>query len=359
MANLGETIRAIYPADQQMMEKAQAHQQNIAKPRGSLGRLEELAIKIAGMRGTLFPGWEQKLNIIMAADHGVEAEGVSASPRAVTWQVTYNFLRGKTAASHLSRHAGARMLVVDMGIDYDLPDHPLLIRESLGHGTQNMVHGPAMSRETAITAIETGMRLIEEQVAQGLDLIAIGEMGIGNTTASAAVICALTGMPPAEVVGRGSGVDDAGLRRKIAVVERSLTVNKPNPDDAIDVLSKVGGFELAGLTGVILGAAAHRLPVILDGYISGAVALLAAKLAPATRDYMLAGHLSSEGGHRHVLQLLDLSPILQLDMRLGEGTGALLALQVVEAALKLHRLMPTWNDASIFDYPAQIEQAGE
>jgi len=240
-------------------------------------------------------------------------------------------------------------VVVDVGVAVDLPPHPRLVSRKVGYGTASLAAGPAMSREQAIQAVEVGIEVVEAEVAKGLDVVGTGDMGIGNTTPSSAIVAAITGAPVAAVTGRGTGLDDAGLARKVAVVERALAVNRPNPRDALDVLAKVGGFEIGGLAGVMIGAAANRVAVVVDGFISGAAALIAAGLAPAAVPYMIAGHLSVEGGHACALEHLRLRPVLDLQMRLGEGTGAALAISVVEAATKVLAEMATFTEAGVSD----------
>jgi nicotinate-nucleotide--dimethylbenzimidazole phosphoribosyltransferase len=283
----------------------------------------------------------------MAGDHGVTAEGVSAYPQEVTAQMVANFLQGGAAISVLARHAGARVVVVDMGVAADLPPHPGLIIRKIARGTANMALGPAMSREQALASLEAGAQVCLGEISKGLDILATGDMGIGNTTPSAAIAVALTGLPVEEIAGRGTGVDEAGLRRKIDAIHRSLEVNHPDPQDGLDVLSKVGGFEIGGLAGAILAAAAHRRPVIIDGFISTAAAMLAVCLAPEARHYLIAAHTSMERGHHHMMEWLGVRPLLDLQMRLGEGTGAVLAMSLVEASCKILNEMATFGEAGI------------
>ncbi len=343
------TIPPLHPGAQ---SAAHARQETLTKPPGSLGRLEELSIQLAAITGQARPSVARKAVIVMAADHGVTAEGVSAYPAAVTPQMVLNFLRGGAAINVLARQAGARVVVVDIGVaaDIDLTEAqraaPLYTRK-IAYGTQNMAHRPALTREQAEAAIAEGLDVVNTEIANGLDLVGTGDMGIGNTTASAALTAALTGLPAAQVTGRGTGVDEAGLARKIAAIERALAVNQPNPHDPLDVLSKVGGLEIAGLAGVILGAAARRVPVVLDGFISGAAALVAARLAPGVQPYLIAGHQSVEIGHRVILTELGLRPLLDLDLRLGEGTGAALAFHLVEAAARILNEMATFAEAGV------------
>lgn len=347
MKHIIDTISVIPAPDQAAMTAARARQDTLTKPPGSLGRLEELSIQLAGVTGQPQPRVERKAVIVMAGDHGVTAESVSAYPAAVTPQMVLNFVRGGGAINVLARQAGARVVVVDVGVAADLDPQPGLALRKVAPGTQNLALGPAMTYEQTVRAIEVGLDIVEAEVAKGLDLIATGDMGIGNTTPSAAMVAALTGRPVAQVTGRGTGLDDAGLARKVAVIERALIVNRPDPRDPFDVLMKVGGLEIAGLVGVILGAAARRLPVVVDGFISGAAALVAVELAPAVKPFLIAAHRSVELGHRVVLEHLGLRPLLDLDLRLGEGTGAVLALHLVEAAARILNEMATFAEAEV------------
>jgi nicotinate-nucleotide--dimethylbenzimidazole phosphoribosyltransferase len=326
---------------------ASARQAVLTKPPGSLGRLESLSVQLAGITGKLRPSMARKAVIVMAADHGVSAEAVSAYPAAVTPQMVLNFVRGGAAINVLARQADARVVVVDIGVDADLSGEAGLRHCKIARGTQNMAQGPAMTRSQAEAAILVGLDVIEAELALGLDLVATGDMGIGNTTPSAAIVAVITGAPVAEVTGRGTGVDDAGWARKVGVIERALAINQPNPADALDVLAKVGGLEIAGLAGVMLGAAAQRVPVLVDGFISGAAALIAVGLDPAVKPYLIAAHQSVEIGHRRALEHLGLHPLLNLDLRLGEGTGAALAFHIVEAAARLLDEMATFDEAGV------------
>jgi nicotinate-nucleotide--dimethylbenzimidazole phosphoribosyltransferase len=347
MGLLEQTVSRIAPLDSDAMALARARQHRLTKPPGSLGRLEELSIRIAGIQRRPRPDVTRKAVFVMAADHGVVAQGVTAYPQAVTAQMVANFAAGGAAINVLARYTGARVLVVDMGVACDITRCDGLISKKVAYGTRDLSCGPAMSRDQARCAVEAGIEVLESELERGLDLVAAGDMGIGNTTASAAVIAAITRQLPASVAGRGTGVDDAGLSRKIAVIEQALSCNKPDPDDALDVLSKLGGFEIGGLAGLIIAGAADRIPVVIDGVISGAAALVATGLAPQARDYLIAGHLSTEPGHRAALTHLDLEPLLDLGMRLGEGTGAALAMGIVEAAVKTLNEMATFEQAGV------------
>ena len=337
----------IPPLDENAMREAESRQARLTKPAGSLGRLEELSIRVAGMTGTLDPPLRSPVIFTLAADHGVSAEGVSAYPREVTAQMVLNFLRGGAAINVLAREVGARVVVADFGVDAELPADPDLHAVKVRRGTASITGGPAMSVEEAERSIATGRELVR---AADPDVILTGDMGIGNTTASAAVICALTGLAPRDVVGRGTGVDDAGLQRKIDAVSRALEVNADAiASGPVEVLAAVGGLEIGGLAGVILEGAERRKPVIVDGFISGAAALLAAAIDPAVTGYLIASHRSHERGHGAVLDRLELSPLLDLDLRLGEGTGAALALPIVRAAMRLLNDMATFDEAGVSD----------
>ncbi len=342
-------LPAIPLLDGAAAEAARARQASLTKPPGSLGRLEALAVQLAAITGQARPSVARKAVIVMAGDHGVTQAGVSAYPSDVTAQMVLNFLHGGAAINVLARQAGARVVVVDVGVAADLPDHPGLLRRKVARGTANMTLGPALTRAQAEAAVLVGLDTVAAEIDAGLDLLATGDMGIGNTTPSAAIVAALTGAPVAQVTGRGTGVDEAGLARKVAAIETALRVNQPDPADALDVLAKVGGLEIAGLAGVMIGAAARRVPVVIDGFISGAAALIAAGLAPAATGYMIAAHRSVEIGHRVLLDYLGLTPLFDLDLRLGEGTGAALAFHLVEAAARLHNEMATFAEAGVSD----------
>ena len=347
MRTLEQVLQGIKPLDEKAMAAARARQDTLTKPLGSLGRLEELSIKLAGMRGEPIPRLHHKAIITMAADHGVVAEGVSAYPQAVTPQMVLNFLRGGAGINVLARHVGASIIVVDMGVASDIEPHTALLSRKIACGTQNMARGPAMTREQAIKAIKVGLEIVDKESQKGLDIVGTGDMGIGNTTPSSAITAAITGEQVAKVTGRGTGIDDKQLEHKVKVIERALKVNKPNPDDALDVLSKVGGFEIGGICGVILGAAAQRIPVVIDGFVSGAAALIAVGLSPRVKDYLIASHCSVEIGHKVLLRHLGLKPILDLELRLGEGTGAALGISLVEAAARILAEMATFAEAGV------------
>lgn len=346
-ARLDELIRKIRPLDRQAMQQARLRQDTLTKPLGSLGRLEELSIQMAGIQARRLPGIAHKAVIVMAGDHGVVAEGVSAYPQEVTSQMVQNFLAGGAAINVLARQAGARVVVVDMGVAAELPAHPDLRAAKIAPGTANIARGPAMSVRQALQALLAGAAIVVEQARLGLDVLATGDMGIGNTTPSAAIAAAVLGKDPDEIAGRGTGVDEAGLQRKVGAIRRALQVNQPDPNDGLDLLAKVGGFEIGGLAGAILAAAAERKAVIVDGFISTAAAMIAALLAPEVRGYLIAAHSSRELGHHLMMDWLGLEPLLDLRMRLGEGTGAALAMSLVEAACRVLSEMATFDEAGV------------
>lgn len=345
--SLTETIHRIRPLDEAAMQAARQRQDQLTKPQGSLGRLEELSVQLAGIYRQPMPTIKDKVIVTMAGDHGVVAEGVSAFPQEVTPQMVYNFLNGGAAINVLARHVGARIVVVDMGVASDFEPHPSLVIKKVAKGTANMTQGPAMTRAQAEQALLAGVEVVEAEIARGLDIVGTGDMGIGNTTPSAAIAAALTGESPARIAGRGTGVDDEGFKRKVSAIERALAVNQPNPKDGLDVLAKVGGFEIGGLAGVILGAAANGKPVMVDGFISTAAAMIAVAVAPAVRPYLISAHRSKEIGHGIMLDWLGLKPLFDLDMRLGEGTGAALGISVAEAACKILADMATFGEAGV------------
>jgi len=327
------------------MRAARERQSRLTKPAGSLGRLEELSIRIAGMTGKLDPPLDDAVVFTLAADHGVADEGVSAYPADVTAQMVANFLRGGAAINVLARAAGARVVVADLGVKSDVAAAEGLVSRKIRRGTANITRGPAMSLDEARAAIEAGRALVREHRP---DIAITGDMGIGNTTASAAIVCALTGLDPDAVVGRGTGVDDSGLERKRHAVRDALRVNaRAIAIGPAETLAAVGGLEIAGLVGVILESARSRKPVIIDGFISGAAALVASRMAPGATDFMIASHRSHELGHGAVLEQLGLKPLLDLDLRLGEGTGGALALSIVRASMRLLNEMATFEDAGV------------
>jgi len=337
---------SVVPPDTAAMELARTRQQQLTKPAGSLGRLEDIAVQIAGITRQALPRIQRKTVIIMAGDHGVTNEGVSAYPAAVTPQMVHNFLQGGAAINALAQYVGARIIVVDVGVAVDL-SHPNLLSRKVAFGTANMALEPAMTQAHMLEAIQVGIDVCDAVLEQGVDLVATGDMGIGNTTASSAITAALLQTPVALVTGRGTGINDEQLAHKIRVIERALERNAPDTANPLDVLMKVGGLEIAGLVGVIVAAASRHIPVVIDGFISGAAALVAGELNPLIREYLLAGHTSVERGHRLILERLGLSPLLDLKLRLGEGTGAVLAMSIIEAALHAHCEMATFEEAGV------------
>ena len=344
---LSSTIEMIKPMDKKVMAEARSRQDTLTKPWGSLGRLEELSVQLAGIQGQPIPQIRHKAIITMAGDHGVVVEGVSAYPQEVTAQMVYNFLGGGAGINVIARQVGARIVVVDMGVADDFEVNPQLVSGKVALGTQNMALGPAMTEEQAVRAIETGIGLVTTEVTKGLDIVGTGDMGIGNTTAASSICAVMTGKPAAEVTGRGTGVSNSQWKHKVEVIERALALNHPDSKNLLDVLAKVGGFEIGGLAGVILGAAAHRIPVVIDGFVSGAAALIATGLSSELGAFLIPAHVSTEPGHRLLLNHLGLEPLLDLKMRLGEGTGAALGIFLAETAAKVLAEMPTFAEAGV------------
>jgi len=345
-SRLSRLVDRIAPLDVTAGEAVQRHLDSLTKPPGSLGRLEEIAWRLAVLRGGR-PRVERPVLFTFAADHGVVTEGVSAYPQSVTAQMVENFVRGGAAVNVLANDAGARVIVADFGIVNPVAPSAALVQCRIGAGTANMALAPAMSRDQALRAIQAGAALAEEAIAEGADLLGTGEMGIGNTTAASAITAAVTGAPPATVTGRGTGIDEGAWRRKVQVVERALALNRPDGRDAVDVLTKVGGFEIGGLAGLMLVGAAERVPVIVDGFISTAAALLAVTLAPAAGSVLFASHRSVEPGHAVALAHLGLVPYLDLSLRLGEGTGAALFIHLARAAARIYAEMATFKAAGV------------
>jgi nicotinate-nucleotide--dimethylbenzimidazole phosphoribosyltransferase len=342
---IDDLVSAIPDLDEQAAARARARIDAKTKPRGSLGRLEELFCRLAAITGREPLERLDKAIVVMAGDHGVVEEGVSAYPREVTAQMLFNFAAGGAAVNQLARVAGARLLVVDMGTVR--PTGAAGVREvRIGAGTRNFTRAPAMTREACERALRAGAAIADELARAGVGLIGLGDMGIGNTTAASALTAAFTGLAPEEVTGRGTGVDDAGWRRKVDVVRRGVEMHRGG--DAVDTLARLGGFEIAGLCGVVFGAAARRLPVVVDGFIATSAAACAARIAPRAGGYLLASHRSVEVGHRALLAALRLDPLFDLGMRLGEGTGAALAMTFVDAAVALEG-MATFADAQVSD----------
>ncbi len=342
-----ETIKKIITIKADFAEIAQKRLDNLIKPQGSLGRLEEFAKKLVAITENLMPELNKKVIFTFVGDHGVTDEGVSAYPKEVTKQMVFNFLRGGAGINVLARHAGAEVVVVDIGVDYEFENLDGLISKKVVMGTKNMRKGPAMTRQEALRCIEVGMDLANEYALKGYKIFGTGDMGIGNTTPSSAIAAVLTGKSVSEVTGRGTGIGDDVLMKKIRVIEDAIYLNKPSTSDPIDVLSKVGGAEIGGIAGLIIGAASQKIPVVIDGFISTAGALIAYCLEPKTKDYMIAAHISVEIGHKALLEKIGLRPIFDLDLRLGEGTGSALAMLMIEAGLKIYKEMATFSEAGV------------
>jgi nicotinate-nucleotide--dimethylbenzimidazole phosphoribosyltransferase len=346
---LEATYQKIFPQDTSFRDQATDHLDQLTMPHWALGDLMDLAVDLAGMTRSLNPPVERKTVVVMVGDHGVTAEGVSKYPSEVTAQMVYNFVAGGAGINALAGQARAGVEVVDMGAAADFSDlitKKAIRSKKIAAGTNNIAHGPAMTRTHAVLAVEAGIEVANE-LSSAVDIFATGDMGIGNTTPSTAIAAVLTGKPVAELTGRGTGLDDKELQQKIEVIERVLDVNRPDAADAMDVLAKVGGFEIGGIAGLILGAAAHRKPVVVDGFISTAGALIAMGLEPFTRDYIICAHRSVEPGHKAMQEKLGCRPLLDLNMRLGEGTGAALALNLVEAAKAVLTEVATFADAGV------------
>jgi nicotinate-nucleotide--dimethylbenzimidazole phosphoribosyltransferase len=333
--------------DTQSAEKARIHQNQLTKPVGSLGMLETLSIQLAGITGKEHPNFRQKEVIVMAADHGITQQGVSAYPADVTAQMVKNFLTGGAAVTVLARQAKAAVTIVDIGVNYNFGNIPGLLNRKIAWGTKNFLNEPAMTRAQAEEAIQVGIEVVNQRISDGMDLVATGEMGIGNTTPSSAITAVYTNLSVEKVTGRGTGIDDSGLNAKIKIISQALAFHQPSIQDPVDVLSKIGGLEIAGLAGVILGAAAQRVPIVLDGFISGAAALIAVEMSPAVKPFLIASHQSEEIGHAAILQKLGLKPLLNLGMRLGEGTGSVLAFHLIEAATRILNEMATFQEAGV------------
>lgn len=347
---LQDVIEGIKPVSRDWRTRARSRLDDLAIPIGSLGRLLDLAEQLAAIKETLKPSVGKKAIVTMAGDHGVAEEGVSTCPQEVTSQMVYNFVAGGAGINVLADVAGAMVTVVDMGVARDFEDlvaRGKILSRKVGYGTRNMLKGPAMTGEQAVLALEAGINIAGGLVREGVELLGTGDMGIGNTTPSSAIFAALSGLPVRVVTGRGAGISEEMLEHKVQVIQKALDVNKPDPADPLDVLAKVGGFEIGGIAGVILGAAFHKAPVVVDGFISTAGALLARRIAPDAVDYMIAGHCSMEYPHRMMLEELGLIPVLNMNMRLGEGTGAALAMCIVEGAAAVIGKMMTFEECGV------------
>lgn len=343
---LEKTIGKIEALCEDSMKQARERLDSLIKPPQSLGCLEEIAVQLAGITGNPRPQIKDRTVILMGGDHGVVEEGISAAPQEITWQMMLNFSKGGAGISVLSRLAGAKLVVVDMGVASSVPI-PGALNYKVHPGTGNIAKGPAMTKEEAVKALEAGIEIALNEISEGAGILALGDMGIGNTTPSGAILAALSGCSIADAAGRGTLVNDEILEKKINVIKRALEINRPDPENGLDVLAKVGGLEIAGLAGVNLGAASQRVPVMVDGFIATAAAMISAKLAPASRQYMIASHLSAEHGHYLMLKHLGLTPMLHMNMRLGEGTGAVLGFHMVEAATRILNEMHSFAEAGV------------
>lgn len=344
---LQDALNCIRPVDHDLVYKTQKRLDRLTKPPGSLGRLEEFACRYVAITGREAPRFNKKVIYTFAGDHGVVQEGVSAYPKEVTYQMVYNFLRGRAGINVLANHIGADVRVVDMGVDHIFEDAKGLIKKKIGMGTRNMAAGPAMTREECIKALEVGIELAQKGLEEGVDIIGTGDMGIGNTTPSSAITAVLTGKPAAYVTDRGTGIGDKAYKRKMRLIEHSIAINRPNASDPVDVLAKVGGYEIAGIAGLIIGASAHRIPVVIDGFISSAAALVSVSLKMEISQYLFFSHLSVEKGHLAIIQRIGINPLFDLNLRLGEGTGACLGISLVEAGVKILTEMSTFGEAGV------------
>ena len=342
-----EAIASVPELRSEWQQRAVQRLNSLTKPLGSLGRLEEIATRVVAIREELRPNCSSQVIFTMAADHGVTDEGVSAYPKGVTRQMVLNFLSGGAAINVLCRHLGIDVTVVDIGVEGDTSELPGLAKRKVAPGTRNMARGPAMNAAEMYRALEVGIELASDAADSGRTLIGTGEMGIGNTTAASAIAAVLTGLPVAQVTGPGTGLDHAGIRHKVEVIERAMAVNHPDPSDPLQVLERVGGLEIAGLTGLVLGGAARRIPMVVDGFISTAAAAIACAVQPRVRDFLFAAHRSSEPGHEALLKFIGQAPLLDLRMRLGEGTGAALCMVLIESAIKLLNEMATFSSAGV------------
>ena len=341
------TLARIKPVNSGLLAQAQARLDNKTKPPGSLGRLEEFARRVVAINSSPEPDLSKKVVFTFAGDHGIVEEGVSLYPKEVTSQMVFNFLAGGAGVNVLARHVGAEVRVVDVGVDFDFENAPGMIHRKVARGTQNFAKGPAMTRDEALAALQVGIDLADGCKTEGIGLVGTGEMGIGNTSPSSAIIAAISGISVRDLTHRGTGINDAALEHKIRVIEQGLELNKPDGADPLDVLTKVGGLEIAAIAGLVLGCAANSIPVVIDGFISTAGALIASELHPHVRDYIFAAHKSVEIGHSFMLERIAVRPILDLDFRLGEGTGAALAMGLIDAGVKVLKEMATFEQAGV------------
>ena len=344
---ISQTLEKIQPVSSNLLDKAQAHLDSLTKPPSSLGKLEELAKRYVAIQNNESPTLKKISTVVFAADHGVTAEGISAYPSEVTAQMVINFLNKGAAVNVLANHINAEVTIVDIGVNFQFESHPHLLDRKIALGTKNFSKEPSMTRSQAETSIVTGIEIATESAKKGIDILTTGEMGIGNTTPSSAIFSILGNTPVEYVTGRGTGIDDSTLTKKISIIIKGIDLHKPDPDDPIDILAKVGGFEIGGIAGLILGAAAQKIPVVVDGFISGAGAALALKMSPSAGDYIFPSHRSTEPGHKIFFELLGYPPLFDLNMRLGEGTGALLAVNLIQSAIKIYKEMATFQSAGV------------
>ena len=344
-----EIVKNIKPLNKILLEQTQERLNNLTKPLGSLGQLEDIAKQLVAIIGKDKQVLKTKTIFTLAGDHDVAEEGISAYPKEVTQQMVYNFINGGAGVNVLARHVGARVVVVDMGVGEKLQVKSEKLKvKKVAYGTRNFTKGPAMTEEEAIKSIEAGIEIVEEEIKNsGIELIGTGDMGIGNTTPSAAIASVVCNVEPETVTGRGTGINDKVLQNKIDVIKRGIEKNKPDSNNGIDILSKLGGYEIGGLAGIMIAGASHRIPVVIDGFISGAAALVADKISPLAKQYWIAAHCSTEPGHKIMLEYLNLRPLLNLNMRLGEGTGSALAMNLIDASLKILNEMATFDSAGV------------
>ena len=344
---ISQTLDQIEPVSVELKKKAQAHLDSLTKPLGSLGTLEDLSKRYFSIRNNESASIKSISTVVFVADHGVAEEGVSAYPSEVTPQMVFNYLNQGAAVNVLANHIKAEVTIVDIGVNFDFKDHPNLLHRKISSGTKNFTKEPSMTHSQAEVSISTGIRIAEESAKNGVDILTTGEMGIGNTTSSSAIYSSLGKTQVEAVTGRGTGIDDLTLKKKISVIKKGIHLHQPDENDPIDILAKIGGFEIGGITGLILGAAAKKIPVVVDGFISGAGALLAFKMNPTVKDYVFPSHRSSEQGHKIFFDQLGYPPLLDLNMRLGEGTGALLAVNLIQSAVKIYNEMATFQSAGV------------
>ncbi len=348
MKKLSRAIDAIKPINKDIHDKALERLAQQARPAGSLGMLESLSARLAGITGKIDVHLKNKVIVTCAGDHGVVDEGISVFPQEVTQQMVYNFVNEGASINVLAKHAGARVFVADFGVNHDFENDLPIFHKKIRKGTSNFVVEPAMTKDEAVASIEGGIDIVDQLIRdEPVDMLGTGDMGIGNTTPSSAVIAAFSGIAVAELTGRGTGIDDKTLEQKIKVIEKGLKIHRPDPKDAIDVLSKVGGFEIGGLAGLVIGAASHGVPVVCDGLISTAGALIACEIVPAAKQYLFAGHRSVEAGHRFMHERLELEPLLDIKFRLGEGTGAAVAMELLDASTRILADILTFDEVAI------------